>query len=62
MCDGGDVDDDSCHKGHGQPAVGLPNPLVPVQCDLFLETTPLQIGIPTQAKTGLEWATRPLSG
>ena len=28
---GDDVDDDGCRKGHGQPAVGLPNPLVPVQ-------------------------------
>jgi predicted amidohydrolase YtcJ len=28
---GDDVDDDGHRKGHGQPAVGLPNPFVPVQ-------------------------------
>ena len=26
---------DGHRKGHGQPAVGLPNPFVPVQCDLL---------------------------
>jgi hypothetical protein len=28
---GDDVEDDGHRKGHGQPAVGLPNPFVPVQ-------------------------------
>src|ERR1700693_184840 len=32
---GDGVDDDGHRKGHGQPAVGLPNPFVPVQCDLL---------------------------
>src|SRR5258707_1876599 len=32
---GDDVDDDGHRKGNGQPAVGLPNPFVPVQCDLL---------------------------
>src|ERR1700688_1534527 len=32
---GDDVDDDGHREGHGQPAVGLPNPFVPVQCDLL---------------------------
>jgi len=31
LCHGDDVDDDGLRKGHGQPAVGLPNPFVPVQ-------------------------------
>lgn len=30
-----DVDDDGHRKGNRQPAVGLPNPFVPVQCDLL---------------------------
>jgi hypothetical protein len=29
---GDDVDGDGHRKSHGQPAVGLPNPFVPVQC------------------------------
>ena len=33
---GNDVDDDACCKGNGQPAMGLPNPLVPVQWDLLV--------------------------
>src|SRR5271157_647957 len=32
---GDDVDDDGHRKGNGQPAVGLPNPFVPVQWDLL---------------------------
>ena len=32
---GDDVDDDGHRKGNGQPAVGLPNPFVPVQRDLL---------------------------
>jgi hypothetical protein len=32
---GDGVDDDGYRKGHGQPAVGLPNPFVPVQCALL---------------------------
>ena len=35
LCYGDDVDDDGHRKGHGQPAVGLPNPFVPVQCNLL---------------------------
>src|SRR5437660_1475040 len=35
LCYGDDIDDDGHRKGHGQPAVGLPNPFVPVQCDLL---------------------------
>jgi hypothetical protein len=31
---GDHVDDDGHRKGNGQPAVGLPNPFAPVQCDL----------------------------
>jgi hypothetical protein len=38
LCYGDDVDDDGQCKGHGQPAVALPNPLVPVQCDLLLDS------------------------
>ena len=32
---GDDVDDDGRRKGNGQPAVNLPNPFVPVQCELL---------------------------
>ena len=32
---GDDVDDDGHREGNGQPAVGLPNPRVPVQWDLL---------------------------
>ena len=32
---GDDVDDDGHRKGNAQPAVGLPNPFVPVQRDLL---------------------------
>jgi len=32
---GDDVHDDGHRKGNGQPAVGLPNPFVPVQLDLL---------------------------
>jgi hypothetical protein len=32
---GSDVDDDGHRKGHRQPAVGLPNPFVPIQWDLL---------------------------
>ncbi len=35
LCYGDDVDDHGRRKGHGHPAVGLPNPFVPVQCDLL---------------------------
>jgi hypothetical protein len=34
LCHGYDVDDDAHGKGNGQPAVGLPNPFVPVQWNL----------------------------
>ena len=32
---GDEVGDDSYRKGNGQPAVGLPNPFVPVQWNLL---------------------------
>ena len=35
LCYRDDVEDDGCRKGHGQPAVSLSNPLVPVQWDLL---------------------------
>ena len=35
LSQGDDVDDDGHRKGNGQPAVGLPNPSVPVQWDLL---------------------------
>ena len=35
LCRGDDVDDDAHRKGNGHPAVGLPNPFVPVQWDLL---------------------------
>jgi hypothetical protein len=35
LCNSDDVDDDGDRKGNGQPAVGLPNPFVPVQWDLL---------------------------
>src|SRR6266404_4361176 len=34
-CHGDAVDDDGHRKGNGQPAMGLPNPFVPVQSDLL---------------------------
>jgi hypothetical protein len=35
-CHGDAVDDDGHRKDNGQPAVGLPNPLAPVQWDLLI--------------------------
>jgi hypothetical protein len=35
LCYGDDVDDDGQRKSNGQPAVGLPNPFVPIQSDLL---------------------------
>src|SRR5438034_1313178 len=40
LCHGDDVDDDAHRKGNGQPAVGLPNPFVPVQGDLLTTLDP----------------------
>jgi len=37
---GDDVDDDGHRKGDGQPAVGLPNPFVPLQCGPPQKTMP----------------------
>src|SRR5207237_4082326 len=36
--------DDGHRKGNAQPAVGLPNPVVPVQCDILSKTSPKRIG------------------
>jgi hypothetical protein len=40
LCYGDDVDDNGHRKGHGQPAVGLPNPFAPVQCGTSFEDEP----------------------
>src|SRR4029078_13338865 len=39
-CQGDEVGNDGQRKGNGQPAVGLPNPFVPLHCDLLHDSRP----------------------
>lgn len=37
-CYGDAVNDDGHCKSNGQPAMGLPNPFIPAQCDLLIHS------------------------